>query len=391
MLAPRRQPTADILGAVETHAITLGQLSDSQRRDALESAAADLQAGRLVVFPTETVYGLAADGSTAGVEALARATGADLERDGPAAFSWHGHDGASLIEQLATPSAVARRLLSKLLPGPVHFVLEQPGDVLDEIRARLGVPKGAIDNGREITIRVPEHTAARELIELAGGPIVATRLDAAGWSSRTEGGRLVGDSPHGDDTPSCVLDDGPTKRGRVSTAVRVGLDGRFEVGADGAVDERFVLAALERTVLFVCTGNTCRSPMAAAIAAGIMAGRPANGITTRFDSAGVSAGEGIGATREAVEAAAALGGDLSNHGSKMLTAAMIADAEMVYAMTPSHAELAIGLAPQHAGKIYPLDPMGLVPDPIGQSGAVYRDTAGRLRELVAARIEELEP
>lgn len=148
----------------------------------------------------------------------------------------------------------------------------------------------------------------------------------------------------------------------------------------------------ERVVLFVCTGNTCRSPMAEAIARGRLAElEPQNnpGDVFRVLSAGVAAGLGQPANPEAIRAAGELGFDLQGHRSSPLTPQMLESAEVVWCMTPSHAHAALSLAPDQASKIQLLDPEGSVPDPIGLGPEVYRETAQRLDELIRARLEEL--
>ncbi len=146
----------------------------------------------------------------------------------------------------------------------------------------------------------------------------------------------------------------------------------------------------ERVILFVCTGNTCRSPMGEAIARGLLARRGESGEGFRVISAGVSAAPGSPAAAEAVEAVRELGFDLGEHRSTPLTPELIAGAEIVYCMTPAHARAARALAPASESKIVPLDPEGDVPDPIGMGMDVYRQIAERLMDLIRARLEELE-
>ena len=125
-------------------------------------------------------------------------------------------------------------------------------------------------------------------------------------------------------------------------------------------------------ILFVCTGNTCRSPMAAAIAraAGVDAG-----------SAGLYALPGDCATPQAVRAAALYGGDLTGHRARPVTAGLMAEAEAVYAMTAAHAAELARRFPSCQRKIRVLSPA--IPDPFGGSDAVYAQCAGAIHRSLA--------
>lgn len=371
-----------------TEASHLPDLSPAQRSAAMDRAAAALRDGELVVLPTETVYGVFADaGSRDALERLRSATRPDRAR----AFAWHAPDGEAVRSRIDLPTEVARRLAERFMPGPVGFEIEQPPARLSALRDELGVDQGVIDDGERLRVRVPAHAACARVLAQAGVPAVAAGLGAAVWAE-PGAGRSVGTIPerHGAPLPSIVLDDGPTEFGRASTRVRLRLDGGFEVAPEGAIDEARVLAALERLVLFVCTGNTCRSPMAAAIAGEMLGARPFRGVTTRAASAGVAAGRGIPASDEAVRVLGDEGIDLSGHRSRPLTAELVREAEIVYTMTPSHAEAVMTLAPDAASKVFPLDPRGVIEDPVGQGEEVYRRTAARLRELIRQRLEELD-
>lgn len=146
-----------------------------------------------------------------------------------------------------------------------------------------------------------------------------------------------------------------------------------------------------QTFVFVCTGNTCRSPMAEAVARQWIAegglGKPEDGLAV---SAGVAAADGADPTPEGVEAMAELGVRVEGR-SKRLTPAMIEGATAVFCMTESHRRAALALVadrPDLAERIHRLDPDGDVADPIGMGPAVYRAVADRFMTLVPRALSE---
>ncbi len=135
--------------------------------------------------------------------------------------------------------------------------------------------------------------------------------------------------------------------------------------------------------LFVCTGNTCRSPMAEGLF-NDLAAKKGNGDSA--SSAGIFAFDGASPSENSVEVMREIGIDISGHTSRRLTAEIIGGCDRLLTMTNSHAEVLKSSLPQYAGIISTLTEevgeSGEIPDPFGGDLEEYRLCRDRIKELI---------
>ena len=146
-------------------------------------------------------------------------------------------------------------------------------------------------------------------------------------------------------------------------------------------------------VLFVCSGNTCRSPLAAALFR--KAWREMGGAASvEVESAGLSARDGEPASQQARQVAQEWGVDLSAHRARLLTRERLVAARLVLTMTEDHKRRVLAMAPEMAGRVFTLGEYAGVPgdveDPFGQDLERYRATARELESLTRQAASRLE-
>lgn len=390
--------------------LQLTTMSDAQRGHALAAAAEALRTGSLIILPTETVYGVAANAASDNainalreLSTLAQARGHRGLAAGP--LTWHAPDIASPIRTLAIRHPLHRRLLNKLSPGPVRWLVDINNTDLAAARASLAVPHALLDDGASIPVRIPDHPICRAVLAAVPSPIVICGLIWLGLGDGHDLSITPADAASSKSPMlakiSLALDSGPTPVGQVSTSVRLKAGGGYDIASPGAVPEAAIARALDHSILLVCTGNTCRSPMAESIARTLLAHDAALGATTKVASAGVGASPGSPATRESSVAIASLAlndaptdareAPLAGFRSRQVSRSMVDDADAIFAMTAGHRDTLIDLYPGAARRIHLLDPAGAdIDDPIGSPQHVYNLTAQRLRDVIADRISRGE-
>ncbi|GBF74579.1 threonylcarbamoyl-AMP synthase [Paenibacillus sp. 598K] len=192
---------------------------DARQESELRAAAALLRAGKLVAFPTETVYGLGADaGNDEAVAAIFAAKG--RPSDNPLIV--HIADREQLDALTERCGTLEHELMNAFWPGPLTLVLP----------VRAGAVSSLVTAGLDtVAVRMPYHPVALRLIAASGCPIAAPSANRSGRPSPTRADHVAEDLWGRIDG---LVDGGPTGVGLESTVVRV-VDGRIVILRPGGV------------------------------------------------------------------------------------------------------------------------------------------------------------
>ena len=358
-----------------------------------------LETGKLVILPTETIYGIAVNlrlpEARARVKQLKNMTGHP---------GWVLHVGSAdetLSRYLTSATPLASRLLRRSWPGPIayQFPLSPPDlhtltvDLADAAPELLAFDPDA-PSPNLATFRCPDVSITRDILSACFArniPIAMIGATLPGGPPATDPSSIP---PAIADHVEAIIDAGPTRYSKPSTLVRIDQE-RLRVLRPGVIDERIIQRLADYVILFVCSGNTCRSPMAAALAKKILAERLAVKPEHLSDkhvvvqSAGLHATRGMRATREGIEAVRELGADLSSHLSQPATIDVLRRADAIYTMTQDHRSQILDVLPGSEKKTFLLDPDGDVEDPIGGDESVYRQVAQRFQELLSRHLSEI--
>ena len=350
-----------ILDGVATEILCVEDRADVAAE--LRRAGAILRRGGLVAFPTETVYGIAVAATLpAAVERLY----AIKRRPRTKPMTLMVGEVADVRRRVAKLSRTAERLMERFWPGPLTLVLRT-------------------DDGHMTGFRLPNHPLALGLVREAGVPLLVPSANVSDNPPAVTAEAVLREFPSELDL---VIDGGSAAGGVPSTVVQVDEDGAIQVLRVGAIPESRLQETGRVTVLFVCTGNTDRSPLAAALLRRRLADRlhctdaQVEGRGFSIRSAGVEVGEERPASPAALKTAAEwTGGALSleGHKSQRVTEQMLESATHVFCMERAHQEEILAFFPNRARDVRLLDPEGNdIEDPAGRSQIVYRRVVGRL-------------
>ncbi|MEN6335699.1 MAG: L-threonylcarbamoyladenylate synthase, partial [Phycisphaerales bacterium] len=352
--------------------------------DRIKEAAKIVEAGGLVAFPTETVYGIACRAEAKALDRLDRIKGRDARKH----YTLHIGQIDEYRKYVRKVGIQAEKLISQAWPGPLTLVFDVDAGQMAGYREHLGDDVvNTIYKEGSIGIRCPDHPVASLLLRLVNCPAVAPSANRAGREPPRDADRVLAEL--GDEL-DVVLDAGPCKYGTSSTVAAVGTQG-IRLLREGVYSASQLKKMSDVIFLFVCTGNTCRSPMAEGLFRKYLAEKIGCGIDELSDrgykvlSAGTMRLAGAPASVEAVRACALKGVDIGDHVSRPLSRLLIDASDFIYCMTQTHCDQVVSLSPDAERKCHLLSPDGEIPDPIGQPQEVFNRCAGYIEAAVKAR------
>lgn len=324
---------------------------------AIRDIAQYARLGKIVAFPTETVYGIGVPASKElALERLYQIKGRD--RTKPMAYHIGDWDQLAFLSIKRNPAF--RYLTKRFWPGPLTLVVET-------------------EKGEKIGIRYPKSLPACTLIASSGEPFIATSANRSGEPSPKTAAEAV--KALGSDI-DFVIDAGPCEIGVDSTVVDVTtrppeiLREGVELDATKqAIDDIESGRVPRKRVLVVCTGNSCRSPMAAGLLIDELKRRQLDR-EVEIATCGILARDGGTATAEAIFVMKNREIDISGYRTRSCRREDVLNADLIIAMSQEHYDFLTGLVPGVKDKIKILN----IRDPIGQGIPVYEEVVKTLEE-----------
>lgn len=358
-------------------------------RDAVHRAVQAVAEGKLVVFPLETVYVAAA---SALIEpAVQRLTSKVRNHDpGPLTLAVKSVD--EVLDYVPQLPILGQRLARRCWPGPVTLQLEdaQPDSLVQRLPESV---RSTIAREGEIRIRVPGHDLVLSALRLLAGPLVIASGRRLGGGDCLTAQQLV--EQLGGDV-DVIVDAGPCRFAQPASLVRISGK-KLEVKRSGAISEANLKKLSSWIAILVCTGNTCRSPMAEVLLRKRLADKLGCALDKLEDrgvvvmSAGTSATPGGRAAEEAITTMKERGLDLSAHESQLLDERLINFADVLITMTHSHRDAIIGCYPKAGPRTFVLSRgRDDVADPIGGPQDLYRRCAEQIDAYLAEWVSEFD-
>ena len=365
------------------------RLANCDWNSAVNKTVDTLLKGGVAVVPTETVYGLAARlYDTHAINKLIELKGRNPNSPFALAFPNTDAPNADAIEDFGIAmSPLAKRLARRSLPGPVSLVLDVPVGSSPFWKLPAEVQQ-AVSLHSAVSCRVPDHPLLLPVLGELNEPIVLTSANKSGCGENTNIEQIIADLGEG---INLLIDEGPITEPKPSTIVKI-VGNDYTILREGLLKPDTIKRLSALMILFVCAGNTCRSPMAEHLCETLLAERlhcsveelDHRGIVVM--SAGLTATEGRPATAKTIEVLREFGIESDTHRTLQLNEMHVRFADYIFVMTRLHRERILSHWPQVDSRLYVLrSDGGDIIDPIGSSQNVYRACAEQIQTALSLR------
>lgn len=332
----------------------------------VNEAAQAIASGGIVALPTETVYGLGARADRKKtVDKLYKIK--DRSKDKPFSFAVASIEKA-VKNYFETMPPFAYRVIEKFWPGPLTIIY-------------YGI------SGEKIGIRIPSHKVTERILSKVDMPVYLPSANISGRKDSLSALEVEGVFKGKIDL---IVDAGCCGQGSPSTVLDLTCK-PFKALREGSVSTGDIAKVfIKKRITFVCTGNSCRSPMAQFLLIKYLSQiRPFFDERYEVISAGISAFPGSGTASSVLDILSESEGlDLSSFSARRLDRQMILTSDLVFTMEDFQKDYILKNVPQSEGRIFnlkkflPFDQERDIPDPIGSSHDNYKEVYSLIKQAI---------